>query len=112
MLRGMREEKQRLMGMLLRLERETPHSLALSAGGRDLCGGDCTRSGGMPCRRPDEMRYSIDALGGDLSKTMERYFGRPILWIQNGKMCIRDSCNTKVNRELSAPMEGSLLRGE
>lgn len=33
MLRGMREEKQRLMGMLLRLERETPHSLALSAGG-------------------------------------------------------------------------------
>ena len=85
MLRGMREEKQRLMGMLLRLERESPHSLALSAGGCDLCGGDCTRSGGMPCRRPDEMRYSIDALGGDLSKTMERYFGRPILWIQNGK---------------------------
>ena len=32
---------------------------------------------GIPCREPERMRYSIEALGGDLSETMERYFQRP-----------------------------------
>lgn len=32
------------------------------------------------------MRYSVDALGGDLSETMEQYFQRPIRWSRNGEV--------------------------
>ena len=85
MLEGLRREKERMMDALLGLERETPGSLALSAGGCTLCS-DCTRPEGQPCRKPEKMRYSIDALGGDLSETMERYFHRPISWSRNGEV--------------------------
>ena len=32
------------------------------------------------------MRYSFNALGGDSGKTMELYFGRPIVWSHNGEV--------------------------
>ena len=86
MLEGMKQEKSRLMQELLKLERTIPGALALAAGGCSLCGDGCTRSSGAPCRRPNEMRYSIDSLGGDLSKTMEQYFQKSILWIRDGKL--------------------------
>ncbi|MGI6028893.1 MAG: DUF2284 domain-containing protein [Candidatus Heteroscillospira sp.] len=86
MLKGMMEEKSRLMHELLELEHSIPGSLALSAGGCSLCGNNCTRPRGEPCCKPNEMRYSIDALGGDMSETMERYFQKPILWIKNGEI--------------------------
>ena len=35
---------------------------------------------------PEEMRYSFNALGGDSGKTMELYFGRPIVWSHNGEV--------------------------
>ena len=85
MMEGMKQEKEKLMDMLLGMERDTPGSLALSAGGCSLCS-SCTRPKGKPCRRPEKMRYSIDALGGDISETMERYFQRPICWSRNGEV--------------------------
>ena len=85
MMEGMRREKEKLMDALLKMEQDTPGSLALSAGGYSLCG-SCTRPEGKPCRRPERMRYSVDALGGDLSETMEQYFQRPIRWSRNGEV--------------------------
>ena len=85
MLEGLEQEKGRLLEDLLALERDTPGSLALPVGGCTLCEGKCTRPEGKPCRHPDKMRHSLDALGGDISKTMEKYFDKPILWIQDGK---------------------------
>ena len=76
MMEGLKREKEKLTDALLKMERDTPGSLALSAGSCSLCG-SCTRQG---------MRYSIEALGGDLSETMERYFQRPIRWSRNGEV--------------------------
>lgn len=86
LLQGMLREKARLRSELLALEKRNLGSLALSAGGCNLCGDDCTRPEGKPCRNLSEMRYSIDALGGDIGKTMKTYFHRPIVWIQNGEV--------------------------
>lgn len=85
MMEGLKREKEKLTDALLKMERDTPGSLALSAGSCSLCG-SCTRPEGIPCREPERMRYSIEALGGDLSETMERYFQRPIRWSRNGEV--------------------------
>lgn len=86
LLKGMRAEKEKLMTELLVLERRKPGALALSAGSCALCGDDCTRPHGARCRHPEKMRRSIEALGGDVEKTMELYFHRPIVWIENGEI--------------------------
>ena len=32
------------------------------------------------------MRYSIEALGGNVAETAERYLHKPLLWIEDGRM--------------------------
>lgn len=86
LLEGMRAEKAKLLTELLELERRKPGALALSAGSCALCGDDCTRPHGAQCRHPKEMRRSIEALGGDVGKTMELYFRRSIVWAKNGEV--------------------------
>lgn len=85
LLDGLFTEKQKLMRELIDLEQTIPGSLALSAGGCGRCGDNCTRPQGLPCRYPDQMRPCIDALGGDISKTMDLYFQKPLVWIKDGK---------------------------
>lgn len=75
--------KARMMEETLELERAMPGSLALSAGTCTLCGENCTRPEGKPCRYPEQMRYSIEALGGDVAKTAEHYLHKPLLWIKD-----------------------------
>lgn len=75
--------KARMMEEALELERTIPGSLALSAGTCTMCGENCTRPEGKPCRYPEQMRYSIEALGGDVAKTAERYLHKPLLWIKD-----------------------------
>lgn len=79
------EEKARLFEELLALEEATPGSLVLSAGTCDLCE-DCTRPEGAPCRHPDKLRYSIEALGGDVAQTAELYLGIPLKWAKPGQL--------------------------
>ena len=86
LLERMWAEKAKMMAELLDREKKLPHALVLSAGGCSLCGDECTRPCGSPCRKPGEMRYSIDALGGDIGKTMELYFHRPIVWSHRGEV--------------------------
>ena len=83
---GMRAEKAKLLTELLELERRKPGALALSAGSCDLCGDECARMHGERCRDPKEMRYSIEALGGDVGKTLERYFHRSIAWMEKDRV--------------------------
>ena len=82
---GMEREKAALTAELLELERRTPGALALSAGGCHLCG-SWARVLGQPCRQPEAMRYSIEALGGDVGRTMERYFRHPLVWSRRGEV--------------------------
>ena len=46
----------------------------------------CTRDFNLACKMPFKMRYSIEALGGDVDKTIEDLFECKILYAQNGKL--------------------------
>ncbi|MBO4848032.1 MAG: metal-binding protein [Clostridia bacterium] len=77
--------KDRLMDELYAMERETPHSLALSAGGCGLCA-ECTRPHGERCRNPRKMRWSVESLGGDVLKCITQVLGEEVLWAENGRL--------------------------
>lgn len=77
------EEKEKRLAQLL--EEEKDGTLVLSAGKCDACE-KCARENNLPCRKPDKMRYSIESLGGDVVKTAEKYLGKPLLWIKDGKV--------------------------
>ncbi len=79
-------EKEKLLGRALSLEKQYDGSLGLSAGSCDICGRDCTKKFGTPCRHPERMRYSIEALGGNVGETAARLLGTPIKWAEGGKL--------------------------
>ena len=81
LMAGFWKEKPDFDRWLLALEQQAPGSFALSGGTCSFCG-ECRKALGKPCCHPDWLRYSIEALGGDVGKTMELYFGKPILWAQ------------------------------
>lgn len=85
LLEGMRREKERLLDELLAQEAANAGSLALSAGTCNFCE-TCTRPEELPCRNPARMRYSIEALGGDVGRTAEQYLHRPLLWIKGDQL--------------------------
>ena len=70
------EEKMR------QLEGTVPGSVSLSSGGCNLCK-ECSRKEGRPCRRPEKMRYSLDAFGFDLSAITKDMLGIEILWCRD-----------------------------
>ncbi len=74
-----------LVRELLAMEAETPGSLALFAGKCGLCP-VCARTEGQPCRTPNRMRYSIEALGGDCGGALERYFGETLQWASGNRL--------------------------
>lgn len=80
----MAREKNSLLEDLLSLEAKCPGSLALSAGNCQLCR-FCARTQGVPCWQPQRMRPSIEALGGDVSLTLERYLGKTLQWTRGGE---------------------------
>ena len=79
--------KERLDEEMLHLEAETPGSLALSAGSCTRCE-SCSRPEGKPCRFPQLMRHSIESVGGDVGKTIEKLCGIQIQWAKEG--CLPD----------------------
>lgn len=81
----MEQEKSNLLKELLEQESRHPGSLALSAGHCTLCGEHCSRAGGRACRQQNKLRFSIEALGGDVAKITEQCFGRPLQWAAKGK---------------------------
>jgi len=49
------------------------------------CGGAaCARIDGKPCKHPDKVRPSLEAIGFDISKTSKDLLGLKIKWSQNG----------------------------
>ena len=82
----MAEVKRNLAEELFEMEKAYPGSESLSAGSCSTCGKDgCTRPSGKPCRYPDKMRYSIEALGGNVGKTVHDLLGIELEWIEEGK---------------------------
>ena len=90
-------EEKELEYVLKRLERmkvkfmneiyamEDENSLGLFFGKCNLCM-RCTREFGMPCKMPFKMRYPIEALGGDVDRTIEDLFGFKIQYAHDGKL--------------------------
>ncbi|MCR5808515.1 MAG: DUF2284 domain-containing protein [Clostridiales bacterium] len=77
--------KEELMSELLGMEKENEGSLALFAGGCDLCS-ECARAYGLPCRNTERMRYSVESLGGNVLKCLTDIFKEEILWAQDGRL--------------------------
>ena len=82
---SVRLEKNKLLEDLLALEETFPGSLALAAGSCDLCR-FCARETGQPCRRPNQLRCSMEALGGDVAGIAEEYLGRALQWSRAGDL--------------------------
>ena len=78
------EAKARFDERMLELERSQPGSLAISAGFCNRCE-TCTRAAGKPCRMPEKARYSIEALGGIMDRTVRDLLGFDVLWGEAGK---------------------------
>jgi len=76
--------KEELFRELSRLEQEVPGSILLSAGSCDFCGA-CARVRGEACVHPERLRYSLESLGANVSKTAEELLGLPLQWYAEGK---------------------------
>lgn len=81
---ALKREKRLYRQELQRWERETPGSQMLLAGTCDQCE-TCEKVQGHPCGRPGLLRYSIEALGGDVEGCLQHYFHLPMLWGRDGK---------------------------
>ena len=66
-------------------EQQTPQSRMLSAGKCLRCA-DCACAHGLPCRFPEQLRYSIESLGGDVGGLLRDLFGVNLLWAENGHL--------------------------
>ena len=81
------KEKAKLSEELFAEEKKYPGSISLSAGSCQNCRkGTCTRLEGTPCRFPEKMRYSIEALGGNVGLTVTKYLKQELEWIQEGRL--------------------------
>lgn len=71
---------------LLALERDLGGRAALFTGMCPHCGSEeCARTSGKPCRHPDLVRPSLEALGFDLTATAADYFGIELKWSSRGE---------------------------
>lgn len=76
--RILNQERQRLDRMLLGME---GNARAFFAGTCILCPPEkCTRREGLPCRHPESIRPSLEALGFDIARTASELFGIPLQW--------------------------------
>lgn len=46
---------------------------------------ECARIGGQPCRHPELVRPSLEAVGFDLTLTLREIFGLELLWGRDGR---------------------------
>lgn len=81
------EEKRKLSQELYEMEEKYPGSVSVSAGSCQLCPqGQCAKREGKSCRNEKKLRYSIEALGGNVGLTVTKYLKQQIEWIEEGKM--------------------------
>lgn len=71
--------KNRLMDVMLQMEKLYPQSRALSAGGCKICE-DCSRKSNIECQHPDLMRYSLESLGFDVGGISSKLLDFELKW--------------------------------
>ena len=80
--RIIRRERQRLDRMLMEMEQAAATAArAFFAGTCLLCPPEhCTRRKSLPCRHPESIRPSLEALGFDVARTTSGLFGIELQW--------------------------------
>lgn len=73
-----------LTRMLVEWERQEPGSLRLNPGRCKLCT-RCARIEGKPCRHREDMRWSIESLGGAVGDIARDVLRSPLYWGQAGQ---------------------------
>lgn len=76
----------RLQKELLALEQATGGRAFTGIGGCRICEEGCTRPEGKPCRHPDRLRPSLEALGFDIERTLGELLGVRLLWPAGGTL--------------------------
>ncbi|MBR5047181.1 MAG: metal-binding protein [Eubacterium sp.] len=72
---------------ILEEESKLEGAVGLSGGSCLLCQpAACSRQEGKPCRHPDQMRHSIESLGGNVSLTVSKYLDQKLEWIEGGRL--------------------------
>ena len=72
---------------LLDLEQELAGRAFGFVGACPYCGGaPCARIEGLPCRHPEKVRPSLEAIGFDVGKTASRLLGLDIKWSHDGRL--------------------------
>ncbi len=82
----LKTEKQKLSKELMEAEGLHPGSISLSAGSCERCARGCQRAVGKPCLYPEEMRHSIESLGGNVGLTISKLMGLRLEWIEEGRL--------------------------
>lgn len=78
-------ERERLDRRLLELEQRYPGSRACYAGTCHLCPDqECTRRRDLPCRYPEQIRPSLEALGFDIGRTASELLHIELQWSSDG----------------------------
>jgi len=83
MIEGFHASRRSFRGLLVGVERCLPGTTALVAGYCQGCEA-CCRPQGHPCRAPSELRYSLEAVGFDVSALTEQLVGQRIQWPKEG----------------------------
>lgn len=68
---------------MLKIEKAFPNTCALFAGRCYICD-ECERISNNACTYPESMRYSLEALGMEVSKIADNILCEKILWSKNG----------------------------
>ena len=72
---------------LRRYEHKYPGSICFLGSQCLLCGNKpCARSNSEPCRHPDDVRVSLEAVGFDLGKTTQDLLGIELKWGKHGRL--------------------------
>lgn len=72
---------------LLAMEKELDGRCYGFVGACPYCGGaPCARIDGQPCRHPEKVRPSLEAVGFDISKTAKELLGLEIKWGRDGRL--------------------------
>ena len=82
----MRYSRVRLLGAKVTPQGELDGMACGFVGKCPYCSEPCARIDGKPCRHPDKVRPSLEALGFDVSKTASQLLGVEMQWGRDGMM--------------------------
>jgi predicted metal-binding protein len=73
------------MDRLMRGLEQTTSGIMISNGNCRLCN-PCSKKKGEPCKKPERMRFSMEALGHNVGRITSDVFGHDILWYRDKKI--------------------------